>query len=127
MSSETNKKFIQEYLDALRKDKSPATLDKYINDEQLVQHIEMFESALPGYWIEAEDLIAEGDRVAMRGIVHGVHNGSLMGIPPTGKAIRISGFLIYRIADNKIVEHWMLADMPALLQQIGAMPVQSHA
>jgi predicted ester cyclase len=127
MSSETNKKFIQEYLDALRTDKSPATLDKYINDEHLVQHIEMFESALPGYWIEAEDLIAEGDRVAMRGTVHGVHNGSLMGIPPTGKAIHISGFLIYRIADNKIVEHWMLADMPALLQQIGAMPVQSHA
>jgi predicted ester cyclase len=48
-------------------------------------------------------------------------------MPPTGKAIHISGYLIYRIADNKIVEHWMLADMPALLQQIGAMPVAAQA
>jgi predicted ester cyclase len=122
MSSETNKQLIREYLEALRKDKSPATLDKYISDEHLKQHIAMFEAALPGYWIEAADLIAEDDRVAMRGIVHGVHNGSLMGIPATGKTITIQGYLIYRIANNKIVEFWMLADMPALLEQIGAVP-----
>ena len=127
MLSEDNKKFIQQYLDAIRKDKSPATLDAYINDEPLKQHIAMFEGAFPGYWIEAQDLIAEDDRVAVRAILHGVHKGPLMGIPATGKTIDVQGYLIYRIANNKIVEHWMLADMPALLEQIGAMPVAVQA
>ena len=125
MSNQTNKQFIQEYLEAIRKDKSPATLDKYISDEHLIQHINMFEEAFPGYWIEAHDLIAEDDRVAMRGTVHGVHNGPLMGIPASGKTVNIPGYLIYRIAEGKIAEFWMLADMPSLMQQIGAVPVAS--
>ena len=82
----------------------------------------MFEAALPGYWMEAVDLIAEDDRVVIRAIMHGVHKGSLMGIPASGKTIKVEGCVIYRIANNKIAETWMLADMPALLEQIGAAP-----
>lgn len=122
MSSQANKQLIRDYLEAIRKDKSPETLNRYISDDQLKQHINMFEEALPGYWIEAADLIAEDDRVAMRGILHGVHKGLLMGIPATGKTITTQGYLIYRITNNKIAEFWMLADMPGLLEQIGAMP-----
>lgn len=123
MSSQSNKQFVREYLEAIRKDKSPETLNKYILDEHLKQHIAMFDAAFPGYWMEEVDLIAENDRVVVRAIVHGTQNGSLMGIPASGKTIRIEGCVIYRIANNKIVETWMLADMPALMEQIGAMPV----
>ena len=48
MSSETNKAFIQQYIDALRQDTSPATLDQYITDEALKQHIALYGTALPG-------------------------------------------------------------------------------
>lgn len=122
MTTESNKAFIRDYLEALRKDKNPETLDAYIAEDDLKQHIAMYEASLPGYWIEADDMIAEGDKVALWGTVRGVHNGQLMDIAPTGRDVAISMFITYRIADGKIVEHWMLADMLSLLQQVGALP-----
>src|SRR5256885_5838952 len=101
MTTETNKSFIRQYLDAIRKDKTSATLDAYMTDEDLKHHIAMYESVLPGYWIQAEDIIAEGDRVALRGTVHGTHKGQLMNIAPTGKTVAIPLYIIYRIADGK--------------------------
>src|SRR5713226_4460200 len=101
MTTETNKQFIKRYLDAIRKDKSAATLNTFIAEEELKQHIAMYEAALPGYWIEAQDTIAEGDKVAVRGLVHGVHKGNLMNIPPTGKEVNFQLFITYRIADGK--------------------------
>ena len=127
MTTETNKTLVKEYFAALRKDKSPATVDRYMADEDLKHHIALYETVLPGYWIEVEDLVAEGDKVVVRGTVHGVHNGPLNEIPPTGKQVAIALFIIYRIANGKIVDHWMLTDMLALLQQIGAMPTPSQS
>jgi len=121
MATETNKQFILRYLDAIKKDKSAATLNSFIAEEDLKQHIAMYDVALPGYWIEAQDVISEGDRVALRGLVHGVHKGNLMNIPPTGKEVTFQLFINYRIADGKIVDHWMLPDMLSLLQQVGAV------
>jgi predicted ester cyclase len=125
MSTEANKALIQQYFDALRKDKSLATLDIYMTDEDLKQHIAMYDVALPGYWLEAEQLIAEGDLVNVRGTGHGVHTGPLGNIPPSGKEVTFPLFITYRIANGKIAEHWMLADMLTILQQIGAIPVSS--
>ncbi|MBK8035347.1 MAG: ester cyclase [Chloroflexi bacterium] len=87
----------------------------------------MYEVSLPGYWIEAEDLVAEGDKVVVRGMIHGVHTGPLLNILPTGKEVSFAIFITYRIANHKIVEHWMLVDMLTLMQQIGALPAPSHA
>lgn len=122
MSIESNKAFVQEYFDAIKKDKTPATLEKYMTDEDLKHHIAMYEVPLPGYWLEAQDMVAEGDKVTVRGIVHGVHKGDLMGIAPTGKDVNFPFFIIYRIANGKIVQHWLLADVMTLMQQVGAMP-----
>ncbi len=98
-----------------------------MTDDDLKHHIEMYESVLPGYWIEAEDIIAEGDRVAVRGTVHGTHKGQLMNIAPTGKTVAFPLYIIYRIANGKIAEHWMLADMMSLMQQVGAMPASEQS
>ncbi len=47
-----------------------------------------------------------------------------MGIAPTGKQVAFSLMLIYRIADSKIVEHWMNADQLGLMQQLGVVPAR---
>ncbi len=127
MSLESNKALIKDYLEAIRKDKHPATLDKYIAEEELKQHIAQTEAVTPGYWIEAEDMVAEDDKVTLRGTIHAQHTGPLMGVPPTGKPLSFTIFITYRIANHKIVEHWMLVDSLALMQQIGALPAPSHA
>jgi ketosteroid isomerase-like protein len=82
----------------------------------------MFATAAPGYHV-IEDLIAEGDKVVARLKAYGTHEGELMGIPRTGKQIEMSGIVIWRIADGKIVEHWAQIDVAGLMQQLRPMPV----
>lgn len=123
MSTE-NKAFIQRYLEALSgKDKPAATVNQYVANVHLKEHIDMFEAAFPRYQLRAEDMIAEGDKVAVRATFQGTHKGVLMGIAPTGKQVTISLMLIYRIANGKIIEHWMNADQLGLMQQLGVVPM----
>ena len=124
MSTEANKAFILRYFEAMGKDKSPASVDQWVanSDQELKAHIAEMEAAFPGYQLEAEDLVAEGDKVAVRVTVTGTHQGEMAGIPPTGKAVSASGMLIYRIAGDKIVEHWMVFDNLAVMQQLGVIP-----
>jgi predicted ester cyclase len=119
MSAEHNKDIIRRYLEDFRTNRSPATLDMYIVEDELKQHIAMYDSVLPGYYLEPEDIVAEGDRVVVRATVHGVHQGPFMGTPPTGKIVAFPLIIIYKLADDKIVEHWMLTDMLAFMEQIG--------
>ncbi len=97
-------------------------MNEYVTDEELKHHIAQFEAAFPNYVLTADDTVAEGDKVAVRSTFYGIHNGAFMGIPPTGKQVAVPVFLIYRIANDKIVQHWMQADSLGLLQQLGAFP-----
>ena len=118
----TYKELVQEYLHAISgKPKTDALMDKYITDPQLKEHIRFFESAFPEYELIGDDLIQEGNKVAVRATFRGVHRGDLMGIAPTGKDVSISLMLIYEIENNKIVNHWMVADQFALMQQLGVV------
>ena len=69
-----------------------------------------------------EDMIAEGDRVAVRLSSHAVHSGDFMGMPASGKAYTIPEIHIFRIRDRQVVEHWREADMISMMKQLGAMP-----
>ncbi|UCE07152.1 MAG: hypothetical protein JSW07_03710, partial [bacterium] len=63
---EENKALIRQYLAALSgKDKPESIINIYVNDEKLKQHIKLFESAFPRYKLIIEDMIAEGDKVAV--------------------------------------------------------------
>ena len=68
------------------------------------------------------DLIAEGDKVVGRFTIDATHTGNFLGIPPTGRKIRISGIDIVRIRDGQIVEHWYAEDALGLYQQLGVAP-----
>jgi predicted ester cyclase len=123
MSAEQIRDFIRRYLEALSgKDKTPELVEQWVTDEGLKQHIALFEAAFPRYWLKAEDMIVEGDKVAVRATFGGTHQGDLMGIAPTGKEILGDGILIYRIENAKIVEFWAGFDQLTILQQLGAIP-----
>jgi len=87
--------------------------------KQLMSHPH---SAFPDFHITAEDFIAEGDKVVCRFTIKGTHNGVLMGIPPTGKPFTMTGIVIYRIVDGKVIEHWENMDFLGMMQQIGVLP-----
>lgn len=72
--------------------------------------------------VTVEDMIAEGNNVAARFTAHGIHKGSFMGLPPTGKPITMTGIEIFRIKDGKIIELWGEANLLGLMQQLGIFP-----
>ena len=82
----------------------------------------MIRNGFPDIHMTAEDFVAEGDKVASRFEAQGTHNVEFSGVPATGKAVTVSGINIMRIADGKIVEHWVQYDVMGMMQQIGAIP-----
>ena len=125
MSTAENKQLVERYLKALSGNaKPPALVDQYVADadEALKQHIAAAEAGFPRYEMLADDLIAQDDKVVVRFIWRATHQGNFMGIPATGKQINVPAIIIYRIADNKIVEHWMQSDAMAMMQQLGVQP-----
>lgn len=56
----------------------------------------------------------------------GTHDGELMGIPPTDAEVEISGIVVNRIDDGRIVEAWVEVDFAGVLQQIGAAPAMDE-
>ena len=81
-----------------------------------------FTTAFPDARITIDECIADGDTVATRWRLTGTHRGEFQGIPPTGRAIAVSGLEFSRLVDGRFVEHWGMFDNLALLSQIGAMP-----
>jgi steroid delta-isomerase-like uncharacterized protein len=79
-------------------------------------------SAFPDGKTTTDDLIAEGDKVVERFTFVGTHKGEFMGIPASGKQIRVTGMSIFLIANGKIVEHWGENDAMGLLMQLGVLP-----
>jgi len=90
--------------------------------EAYKQFVSMYFTAFPDLQFIVEDMIAEGDTVAVRQTAHGTHQGELMGIPPTGKHVSTTGINILRFANGKGVEEWFNGDDLGLLQQLGVVP-----
>jgi steroid delta-isomerase-like uncharacterized protein len=90
--------------------------------EGFKQLITMYRSAFPDLHLDVDELIAEGNTVVSRWTGRGTHKGELMGIPPTGKQVSVTGVVISRFAGGKAVEDWELIDTLTMLQQLGAIP-----
>jgi len=125
MSAQENKALIRQYLAAISgQDKPPEVVDRYIadSDQELKEAIAYSEASFPHWELIADDMVAEGDKVAVRGTIRGTHEGEWMGLAPTHKTVTLAIMRIYRIADGKIAEHWSVADEMSLMQQLGAIP-----
>ena len=120
MNAQANKDFIRRYFEALGgKPKTPELVDEYVAEQPLKDHIAMYEAAFPEYGLQVQQMIAEGDLVSVIGRASGTHKGSFMGMPPTGKSWDVPIHITYRLKDGKIVDHWMVVDTAAFMQQLG--------
>lgn len=145
-----NKKRAQAYLDAYENHNEGTieNLEDYVA-EAVVNHnpvsgdemepeeqrgIEAFrrhaEAILEGFSdlsFDVQDMIAEDDKVMVRLVLRGTHDGRAMGVEPTGKEVTFSSIIVYRFEDGKIVERWGESNSLGFLQQIGALPSQTSA
>jgi steroid delta-isomerase-like uncharacterized protein len=81
-----------------------------------------YREAFPDLQVTIEDLVAEGDKVAIRVRFRGTHQGGLEGIAPTGRQVDSTGIVISRIEGGKIAEDWANFDDLGMMQQLGAIP-----
>jgi steroid delta-isomerase-like uncharacterized protein len=91
--------------------------------EGVRQWFTIMRSAFPDMRMEVEDVVASGDKVAIRGRFTGTHEGEFMGMPATGRSVDAQVIDICRFgADGKIAEHWGLFDELGMMGQLGAIP-----
>jgi predicted ester cyclase len=81
-------------------------------------------TAFPDLVISLEDLIGEGEKVAVRLAFRGTHQGEFLGVAPTHRQVTFSRCDIYHIVDGKLAEEWVELDVAGILQQIGALTVR---
>lgn len=89
--------------------------------QNLKDVISIFEKAFPDFRYEAEDVVAEGDRVAVRDVFTGTHEGDFMGIAATGNRVTMQTIHIYRFEDSRIAEHWAVRDEMGMMRQLGVV------
>jgi predicted ester cyclase len=78
--------------------------------------------AFPDLRYTVEDLVGDGDRVAVRWTWRGTHTGAFRGFAPTGKQVVNAGFAIFEITDGKLARAWLETDRLGFLLAIGAVP-----
>jgi steroid delta-isomerase-like uncharacterized protein len=94
--------------------------DEECGPDQFKELFAVVRAAFPNLRFSIEDVLAEGDKVAIRFVERGTHQGSWMGIPPTGNSIVVPGVAIFQIANGQIVHQWSHNDFGAEMRQLGA-------
>src|SRR4051794_6220775 len=82
--------------------------------EHFRRFYEQFRSAFPDVRVYVQDVMAEGDKTAVRFSTQATHTGHGLGVPPTGRPVTVTGMCIMRWADGRIAEAWNEFDAAAL-------------
>jgi steroid delta-isomerase-like uncharacterized protein len=143
MTVQENKALARRFVDAIDRGDLAAFDDLFVedyvhHDPALPQEFQrgrdaykrlhaMFRAALPDLHFVLEDEVAEGDRVVGRWTVQGTHRGDLLGVPPSGQRLTITGIQILRIAGGRIAEQWVNFDALGMLRQLGVVPAAGQA
>ena len=100
----------------------PASPDEIRGHAGVRRDLSVYQTAFSDIQIEIAELIAEGDLVAARVTLSGTHVEELFEIPPTGTRVTVTGTVIQRVVDGKLVEGWWNWDTFGLLRRLGAVP-----
>jgi len=133
--SQQNKQIVRRFLRAFAEGDVAtleATVAEDVRDSQappgsrpgrqgLLDAVAMFRTGLPDLEISIEREVAEGDLVAVNGVVAGTHRGPMLGAPATGRRVTFAFMDLYRIAGGRIVETWHIEDIAGLMGQLGLL------
>lgn len=132
---EANKAVLRRFYEQLNR-KNMGVIDELVST-QFIQHASLpggpgrqglkdwfaqLRAAFPDFHFTLDDMMAEGDRVAIRMTGRYTHKGEFLGVAPTGKPVVLMKMDFMRLVNGKIVEHWDAADRLGLLQQLGVVP-----
>ena len=90
--------------------------------QEMKEHVSGWLMSFPDLRFKIEQMVAERYRVVSQLVMEGTHQGTWMGISPTGKKLQIRMMVIHRIANSRIAEDWVLVESLGLFQQVGTVP-----
>lgn len=90
------------------------------------EYVGVVRAAFPDFHNSIDELIAEGNTVVARLTYTGTHRGKLFGIAPTGNRVTYMGIAVFKIADGKIRDAWVLGDTQSLFRQLGVLVVMPN-
>jgi predicted ester cyclase len=89
----------------------------------LIDLIRTWRTAFPDGHMEIDDLIVEGDTVAIRNTWYGTQQAEFYGVPASGNAVAVTSVGIDRVQEGLVTEGWGELDMVGMMQQMGALPM----
>lgn len=141
MSAEDNKTLVRRLYDELYNGRDEGALEIFFADDYVHHPADLpsrrmdyeefkkreirFLNAFPDLVRDIEDMVAEGDRVAVRSLLTGVQKGDLPNLPARGKRIEVRSIVIYRIADGRIAEGWECYDSLSMMMQLDVIHMVS--
>jgi steroid delta-isomerase-like uncharacterized protein len=84
-------------------------------------------TAFPDFHAVIHWQTADGEVVTTFKTYQGTHQGTFLGVAPTGRKIHFEAVDAMRVHERKITEHWGAANLFSLMQQLGALPSAAQA
>lgn len=122
MSVEENKAVVRRLVEEVWNAAEPDALAAFVAADLLEEstlHTVQLLDAFSDVNVTVEDILGEGDRVAARLTISGIHTGEFAGAAPTNRRITWGSIRIYRFADGEIAETWAMQDRLGLMTQLG--------
>src|SRR4051812_40448152 len=134
----TNKKLVEQVFNEAMNKQNFSLLDKiigptYVNHMQpdkkgpegLKEILQQFLGGFPDMQIKIEHIAADGDLIATRGYWTGTNKGSFMGMPSTGKKVKVEYVDFWRAQNGMLVENWVQMDLQSMMMQLGLAPANA--
>jgi predicted ester cyclase len=93
--------------------------DEAVGPEGFRAYRDKVQSAFSDFHVDVQEIVAEGDRAAVRIRCTGRHDGELFGIAPTGVQIAYPAAAFFHARDGRLRAAWVLGDIDALRKQLG--------
>jgi steroid delta-isomerase-like uncharacterized protein len=90
-----------------------------LGPEGVKQFARTLRDSFPDLHLHIDDIVAEGDIVAVRYHSTGTHRQPFMGIPATGRFATVPGLGMHRIENERVVETWLQWDVVGMLEGMG--------
>jgi predicted ester cyclase len=98
---------------------STLAMEIFTQPEGVARFVSQFLRSFPDLQHTVEEMIEEGDQVAVRFSARGTHAGQWMDFAPTGKTIHYTGVTLARLRGDKVSEHYTWWDKASLMEEIG--------
>lgn len=86
-----------------------------------------FRTGFPDFRVTLHRQLAEDGLVTNIKTYHGTHLGAFMGLEPTGRSVDFDVIDVYRVRNRQITDHWGVANVWSVMQQLGVAPLTEVA